>query len=155
MPFLINSLEKSAFQHLFGLADEQLASLRAVKMIATKIPGFPCRVSLADAEIGEEVILISYQHQPVASPFQASHAVFVRPTADQAELQPNQVPEMLRSRMLSLRAFDEKGMMTAADLADGRALEVAIEEMLKDPSVSYIHIHFAKPGCYAACATRA
>jgi hypothetical protein len=154
MPFLIQPLEKSVFQNLFDLSSAELAPLRAVKMIATSKPGFPCRVSLADAEIGEELILIHYEHQPAHSPFRASHAVFVRRAADQAKLRANEVPPMLRSRTLSLRAFDKNGMMTAADLVEGPVLEGLLEEMLAEANVSYVHIHFAKPGCYAACATR-
>jgi Protein of unknown function (DUF1203) len=66
----------------------------------------------------------------------------------------NEVPEMFRSRTLSLRGFDRAGMLITADLAEGKALETAIETIFEDSSVSYIHIHFAKPGCYAARADR-
>ncbi len=105
---------------------------------------------MQDAEIGEEVILVHYEHQTARSPFRASHAVYVRPGLKQALFAPDQVPEMLRSRVLSLRAFDTQGMMIGADLTDGRELESAIKEMLGDARVAYLHIHFAKPGCYAA-----
>jgi hypothetical protein len=155
MSFHIKSLPKSQFQHLFDLSPEELASQRGVRMVATEKPGFPCRVSLADAEIGEEVILVNHQHQSVDTPYQSSHAVFVRPNASQSTLQPDEVPEMLRSRTLSLRAFDQAGMLILADLAEGTALEASVETIFENPSVEYIHVHFAKPGCYAARVDRA
>jgi hypothetical protein len=155
MSFQISALPKSQFQHLFELPSAELASFRAVRMIADKKPGFPCRVSLADAEPGEEIILVHHEHQTADTPYRASHAVFVRQAANEAKLNVDETPEMLRSRMLSLRAFDEQGMLVAADLTDGKVLEAAIEELFRNSSAAYIHIHFAKPGCYAARVDRA
>jgi len=107
-------------------------------------------VSLADAELGEDVLLVHYEHQSAETPFRASHAVYVRPDADEAKPELNEVPALLRSRILSLRGFDEAGMMVHADLADGQELESAIEQVFAVPEVAYIHLHYAKPGCYAA-----
>ncbi len=151
MSFIISALPKATIEHLFT----SLPADQAVKVVATKKPGFPCRVSLADAEIGEEVVLIHYEHQSAATPFRSSHAIYVRPNASQANPDVNEVPAMLRSRMLSLRGFDEQGMLIGADLADGTAIEKPLEDMFANPGVAYIHIHFAKPGCYAARADRA
>jgi hypothetical protein len=39
-------------------------------------------------------------------------------------------------------------MLVAADVVDGRELEGALECLLL--AAAYVHIHFAKPGCYAA-----
>jgi hypothetical protein len=99
--------------------------------------------------------LVNYEHQAVTTPFRASHAVYVRPAANKAKLSVDEVPEMLRSRILSLRAFDGAGMMITADLADGKVLARPIKEMFDNPAVAYIHLHFAKPGCYAARVDRA
>jgi hypothetical protein len=146
MPFQITSLSKSQLENSAG---------PTLRTIATHKPGFPCRVSLADAEPGEEVILTHFEHHSADTPFRASHAVYFRPNAAQAHPQPNEVPDLLRSRMLSLRAFNAAGMMIAADLTPGTDLEHRIEEMFQDPNAAYLHIHFAKPGCYAARADRA
>jgi hypothetical protein len=155
MSFQISALPKSQFRHLFELPSAELASLRAVRMVADKKPGFPCRVSLADAEPGEEVILVHHEHQTADTPYRASHAVFVRQSANEAKLNVDETPEMLRSRLLSLRAFDQQGMLLTADVADGKLLETTIEEMFRNTRVAYIHIHFAKAGCYAARVDRA
>jgi hypothetical protein len=155
MTFQISALPKSNFAHLFNLSDAELARHGAIRRRVDARPGFPCRVSLADAKIGEEVILAHFEHQSADTPFRASHAVYVRPQAEQARPERGEVPEVLRSRILSLRGFDKTGMMIAADLSDGRELEPAAERLLADPDVAYIHLHYAKPGCYAARMDRA
>lgn len=155
MSFRITALPKAGFEHLFSLPADELSVLHAVRMPVTKKPGFPCRVSLADAEVGEEVILVNYEHQSVETPYRSSHAIFVRREAVEAQFEVGQVPELFLSRTLSLRAFDRRGMMITADLAEGLALAEALQTMFKDPGVAYVHIHFAKPGCYAARADRA
>jgi len=154
MPFQIGALSKSQFEHLLPMSVQELVQYGAIRQTVTKKPGFPCRVSLADAEIGEEVLLVHYEHQTAPTPFRASHAVFIRPGAPQARPAPNEVPELLRSRILSLRAFDRAGMMVHADLAEGQELEAAIERIFAIPEVDYLHLHYAKPGCYAARADR-
>jgi hypothetical protein len=155
MSFQICALAKEPFADLFTASDETLASRLAMRIIATKKPGFPCRVSLQDAEIGEEVVLVHYRHQPANTPFQASHGIYIRAKARQAGFAANEIPEMLRSRIISLRGFDQTGMMVAADLADGKDLEPVIENLLSDPQIAYVHLHFAKAGCYAARIERA
>jgi len=147
--FVIRGLDSAPFAPLFALDDEALAALDARRVVANGA-GYPCRVSLEDAEPGETLILANFEHLPVATPFRSRHAVYVRQGAgDPAEYR-DAVPEQFRSRMLSLRAFDETGMMIEADLADGREVETTIERMLAMPAVAYLHAHFAKPGCFAA-----
>jgi hypothetical protein len=45
--------------------------------------------------------------------------------------------------------------MAACELVDGKVAQAAIERLLADPQVAYIHVHFAAPGCYAARVERA
>jgi len=155
MTFRISSLDRGQFSHLFDLDDAALAGHGAVRRTAATRPGYPCRVSLADAEVGEEVLLVHFEHQSAASPFRASHAVYVRPGAARAFPAVDDVPDLLRTRLLSLRAFDGAGMMVDADVVDGADVEALITRMLADPAADYLHIHFARPGCYAARVDRA
>ncbi len=150
MCFQISGLDVDQFSHLFGKDLEALAKSGVERMIVDNKPGYPCRVSLQDADIGETVLLMNYEHQPALSPYRASHAIFVREWAGQTKLGRNEVPEMLRHRMISVRAFDSSGMMVDADIVDGRQLESMIDRMLAIESVSYLHLHNAKRGCYAA-----
>lgn len=153
--FRITALPYTSFEPLFGLTDAQLAVRQARRMVADTNPGFPCRVSLRDATPGETVILAHYLHQPVDTPFRASHAIYIRQGAEQARPSADKVPVLLRSRVLSLRGFDDAGMMRAADLTEGSEVEGRLERMLAEPAIAYAHIHYAKLGCYAARADRA
>jgi hypothetical protein len=155
MSFRISALPTARFKPLFALSDEELATRGAMRRIVDKCPGFPCRVSLVDAQVGEVVLLINYEHQTASSPYRASHAIFVRENAREARPEVGEVPQVLRSRLLSVRGFDEKGMMIDADVVDGREIEPAIERLLANARISYLHLHNAKPGCYAARVDRA
>jgi hypothetical protein len=46
-------------------------------------------------------------------------------------------------------------MLTGADLTEGSDLELLIARLLADPRADYLHVHFARPGCYAARVERA
>ncbi len=155
MSFQINALPRLPFDPLFSLDDASLRSRHARRVTADQCPGFPCRVSLIDAAPGEEVLLVHYEHHTAASPFRASHAIYVRRDAEQAMLPKDTVPDLFRPRMLSLRAFDRDGMMIMADLSEGTLVEKLIAVMFGDPAVDYIHAHYAKAGCYAARIDRA
>ena len=64
-------------------------------------------------------------------------------------------PEQLRLRLLSVRAFDRAGMMVGADVVDGKQLEALVARLLDDERAGYLHVHFARQGCYAARIERA
>ena len=155
MSFQIHALPSAQFETLFTLSDRELADARASSIVVDAKPGYPCRVSLADAEIGETVILVNFKHQAADSPYQATHAIFVRENAEQAHPEVGAVPEALESRLMSIRAFDEKHFMIAADVVEGLGLRKVIPAMFENPKISYLHLHNAKPGCFAARVTRA
>jgi hypothetical protein len=154
MSFQIAALQPQIFEDYFTLSDDELADRLAVRVTATKKPGFPCRVSLADAEIGDELILVNYLHQSGASPYRAAHAVYVRKGVEQARPEVDEIPDLLRIRTLSLRAFNDRAAIVAAELVEGENLDPALDRLLADPAVAYVHIHFAGHGCYAARADR-
>ena len=147
-PFQITALEIEQFTSLFRQSDDELQSAGARRMVADKSPGFPCRVSLVDAEPGEEVLLIPFTHHDVSTPYRGDGPIFVRVNAETARLEVNEVPAIIRSRLLSLRGYDSTGMMLMSDVVEGRDLEEHLERFFADPLVDYIHIHNARPGCY-------
>jgi len=155
MGFQISTLSRDRFDHLFRLGDEALARLGARRYVADRKPGFPCRVSLRDAEPGERVILVPFQHQAVGSPYQASGPIFVREAAVDVALPADAVPDLLRSRLLSVRAYDSHDLMIDADVVNGPDVEGAIDRLLGDERARYLHVHFARPGCYACRVDRA
>lgn len=150
MSFRITGLSPQPFQHLFGLSDEVLARHRAKRYVADTKPGYPDRIEVRDADPGETLILLNYVHQPADNPYHASHAIFVREGAEAAYDRTNEIPDALRMRQISLRAFDAADLMVDAAVVDGRAMEGVIEQLFADPRIAYIHAHYAKRGCYAA-----
>ena len=147
-PFRITGLPIEQFTSLLTRTNEELEQLGVRRMIADDKPGYPCRVSLVDAEVGEEVLLLPFTHHAVNSPYRASGPIFVRTNAEPAKLDANEVPELLRNRFLSIRGYDTNAMMWAADVVDGKDLEEHLWKFFSDERVEYIHIHNARPGCY-------
>src|SRR5215813_8669360 len=110
MSFRAVGLDLSQFEPLFALDNAALAARGMRRMTADAKPGFPCRVSLEDAEPGERLILLPFEHQDADSPYRSSGAIFVRERAAQAFDQVGVVPPVLRGRMLSLRGYDAAGI---------------------------------------------
>ena len=155
MSFRITGLSPEPFRPLFGLSDEALAAHGAKRCVATTKPGFPDRIALSDAEPGETLLLVHYQHQPANTPYRASHAVYVREGTAETRTMTGEVPESLQVRLISLRAFDAGHSMIDADVVDGPDLSGLIAQFFANPAVAYLHAHYAKRGCYAARIDRA
>jgi hypothetical protein len=156
MDFRIEGLSPEAFRPLFALDEAALAARGAQRRIADAQPGFPCRVSLEDAEPGEEVLLLNFEHHPADSPYRASGPIYVRKSAAAAWAGgAGAVPPLLRHRLLSVRAYRADGMMAGADVVEGTGLEAAFSRLFADPAVSYLHVHNAKPGCFVCRVDRA
>jgi len=155
MNFRITGLPAERFAPLFSLSDAELAAQGAVRRIADgRSPGYPCRVSLTDSSPGEELLLVNYEHHPVASPYRMRFAIYVRKGEETFD-RVGEVPEQLRIRTLAVRAFDADAMMVGWELADGKNLEAAIERLFANERAAYLHVHYAAPGCYAARVERA
>jgi Protein of unknown function (DUF1203) len=153
--FQISPLPSSKFQHLFGLSDDKLRERGVVPAVADSKPGFPCRVSLRDAEPGTRLLLLNYEHQSAATPYRSAHAIYVADGAEEARLEPGEIPEQMRSRLLSVRAFSAEGMLIDADVTEGARVGELFARMLSNPGAAYLHAHYAKFGCYAARIDRA
>lgn len=155
MDYRIRGLSPEPFEPFFDLPDEVLATRGIERHVADVTPGFPDRIELRDAEPGERLLLLNFTHQPAATPYRASHAIFVLEGARTALDYVNRVPPVMRERPMSLRGFDVNGRMIDADLAVGPDLPVAIRRLLRRPAIAYLHAHYAKQGCYAARIERA
>lgn len=131
--------------------------LRAVggeRFIADAKPGYPCRQCLCDAEIGEALILVSYDPFTVDSPYRSRSPIFLHertcsPPTDTADL-----PVQLTGRQLSVRAFDRDAMMIDAAVIDGSDLEDQLQRFFDDVATTDIHIHNATRGCWATSVAR-
>ena len=82
--FQLVALPSEQFASLFRQSDAELQARGIRRMLVDAKPGYPCRVSLMDAEVGESVLLIPYTHHDVSSPYRASGPIFVRAGATTA-----------------------------------------------------------------------
>lgn len=155
MNFQIHALPRTSFDMFFALSGDELRARDGRRVVADASGGFPCRVSLQDAVEGERLLLLPYEHHPVNTPYRASGPVYVREDAVQALPETDEIPELLRRRMLSLRGYDGKGMMRTAEVVPGVELEAAIARLFAIDRIAYLHAHYALPGCYACRVERA
>jgi hypothetical protein len=155
MNFRISGLPLEHFTRLLALDDVALRKAGVTRRLVDEPDAHPCRVTLEDALPGEEVLLLSYAHQPAPSAYASSGPIFVRRNAAATRVVVNQVPEQQRRRLLSVRAYDREHCLVGADVTPGTGLEVLIDRFLSDARVSYLHVHNARYGCYACRVDRA
>ena len=149
MTFRIIGLDPEPFLDLAGQSDAELAEHGIMRRVSDGT-GFPCRVSLKDVGAGERVLLLNFEHQPAPTPFRSSHAIYVREGEQHRYDRVGEIPDLLRKRLLSIRAFDAGHMLVDADVIPGDAAAALIERFFASPATDYLHVHYARPGCYAA-----
>jgi hypothetical protein len=154
MPLRYRGLDPVQFQPLFALDDAELKRRGMERVTCDSRPGYPCRVTLEDAEPGETLLLLAFEHQGADSPYRAGGPIFVRENARHA-YDSQALPPVFRPRTLSVRAYDADGMMVDAGLVEGAQAEPLFERLLARPGVAYLHVHNAKRGCFAARVERA
>ena len=153
--FQLVGIDPAPFAALFDLTDAQLRARGAVRRIATESPGFPCRASLEDAQVGEELLLLPYEHHATKSPYRASGPIFIRRGARQQRLAVGEIPSYVSRRPISVRAYDALGMMVDALVCEGSTVRDAIERLFADYEVAYLQLHNAKQGCFSCQVNRA
>ena len=149
MTYRITGLDPAPFAPLFHLDDVELEQRSIVRMQVDN-PNFPCRVSLRDCDIGDEVLLLNHVSHSGPGPYRASHAIFVSRSAQVPGDYVDSVPPALDRRILSLRAFDARGMMVDAALAQPGEADPAIRKLLANQHVMHVDAHNATRGCFAA-----
>jgi hypothetical protein len=155
MTYVVKGLDPAFYRLLFGLSETELAERGAVRMTVTEKPSFPCRVTLEDRDIGETVLLLNHVSHDVANPYRASHAIFVSEGAELAAEFIDRIPPVFETRVLSLRGFDEKGMMGDAVLTQPGEADAGIRKLFENPDIVTIHAHNAARGCFSAKIERA
>ncbi len=153
--YVVTGLPLDEFAPLFGLSDEALAERGVVRRVVDSPVGYPSRVELEDAQVGDTVLLLNYEHQPADTPFRASHAIFVNEKARATGRSVGKLPGALAVRDVSLRAFRQDGMMIEGAYTPKGEVEAGIARILANPDVAYIHAHTVGWGCYLARIDRA
>lgn len=153
MDYVIEGLDPGLFAPLFACDPASLATQNICQVMAED-DDYPCRIALSGAVKGDRLLLVNYEHQPAASPYRSAHAIYVAEGSRIKGVFRNYVPAIMRSRILSIRAFDTADMMIDADIIMGTEAESLIEQLFAYPATAYLHVHFAKRGCFAATVKR-
>jgi len=153
--FLIQALPMQKFRPLFDMSEAALALRNARWITVDSDPGYPCRVSLTDARVGEKVLGLSFCHHDVDSPYRASGPIFIIENSVMAKPAIGEIPVLLRHRSLSVRGYDKDHMMIEAQVTHGAELELILQQLFRNSRVDYIHIHNADPGCFMCSISRA
>jgi hypothetical protein len=152
--FRLAGLAHEGFEPLFAMQDDELRARGISRLTATADFGFPCRVSLEDARTGDELLLLSHEHQPARSPYRASGPIYVRRGAERNVLPVGEVPPYVTRRLISVRAYDARDMMIDATVIDGADVSADLDARFADARVAYVDLHNAKRGCFSCRATR-
>lgn len=131
-------------------AEDVASAPGTVRVTATSKPGFPCRVTLEDAEPGEEMLLFNYFSHDVTSPYRSSYAIYVRSGATAAARYTDEVPPVFAGRPLGMRAFGSDAMLKTAGLAKPGDADKTIRQLFELDEVAYIDVHNAAHGCFVA-----
>jgi hypothetical protein len=153
--FRLVGLDADPFEPLFAMNDDELAARGARRVVADAPTGFPCRISLVDAAVGDELLLLPFEHLSARSPYRASGPVYVRARARRAALETGVVPPYVTRRLMSVRAYDASDMMVDAEVCEGADVHATLERLLVDDAVAFIHLHNAKRGCFSCRVERA
>lgn len=155
MRFVVRGLAAEPFQPLFAMDATSLASRNIRRVVADESHGFPCRISLRDAAVGESLLLLPHRHHDVDGPYRASGPIYVREAATTTAVFNDEVPPFLLRRLLSLRAYDDAGWMHDAEVVEGAEADARLRHLFADHRIASVHIHHARPGCYSCRADRA
>ena len=150
MTYRIAGLPTDRFASLLGRDDAELAEHGAVRVHADKKPGYPCRITLEDAEPGETLLLVHHEDHAVGTPYRNAYAIYVREQAGAPAEFVDTVPPVMRGRPIALRAFDSAGMLRTAALALKDDVDAQVRTLFDQPEIAYIHAHNAAYGCFAA-----
>jgi hypothetical protein len=136
-----------------GEPDQTHPSARVV--VADAPDSYPCRRCLTDARVGERLLLLPYDPFPQSGPYTGAGPIFVHADGCQGFRFTGEVPGQLRRRLLALRAYDQACMMTSAEVVEGGELEGALGEAFAAADTAFVHLHYARPGCFACRVDRA
>jgi len=110
---------------------------------------YPCRHCLREASGRSGMLLFSYQTPKPKSVYGHPMAIFMCACDCERFEKKDVIPDIVRNRIVSFRAFYGDGMMIydANELVDGGDHDAAVRRIFSRDDVAYINAHTAKAGC--------
>ena len=110
---------------------------------------YPCRHCLREASGANGMLLLSHQAPEPRSVYGHPTAIFLCAQGCARFDEPDAIPDIVRNRHVSLRAFKSDGMMLydANELVQREGHDAAIRRIFECKAVAFINAHTAKAGC--------
>lgn len=131
-----------------ALRDDIAAGRLPARRVVLGEPGGPCRHCLRHGEVGEAMLLFTYQPFAGRGPYAVPSPIFLHadPCARQDET--SEVPELLRSGLRAVRSYDAAHDLVDGDVVPGASIESLVERLLGDERAAYLHVYSATAGCF-------
>lgn len=110
--------------------------------------GNPCRSCLRITPSGSRLILFAHRPFTASGPYAEIGPVFIHAEDCAPYAQPDRFPADFRPRRLTFRAYDMRGDIDDATVADGAGAETALERLFASEDVAEVHVRNPAWGCY-------
>ena len=120
-----------------------------LRRVTAEAGAAPCRHCLRNGRAGEAMLLGSYNLPGPLGIYWTPSPIFIH--AEPCELfdLPDKVPETVRGRLVSVRAYDrdDQCLYDLGEAVDGGQVDAPLARAITDPRTKFVNIHTAKPGC--------
>jgi len=109
----------------------------------------PCRHCLQYSQEGQIALLGSYNLPRPRGVYWTPSPIFVHGDACPRYERVNDIPQIVRGSLVSVRAYDADDMCLyeLGQVSDGADVDAPLRRALDDSRTAFVNIHTAKPGC--------
>jgi hypothetical protein len=108
----------------------------------------PCRHCLRITQSGERLVVFAYCPFENSGPYAEVGPVFVHADRCESYDDHDRFPEDFRPRVLTMRGYNEDGLIETAELSGASNPEASIEHLFSNERVRFIHVRNPAWGCY-------
>jgi hypothetical protein len=112
--------------------------------------GTPCRHCLSEVPEGRGAILIGHSPFTLPGPFREVGPIFVCAETCEPYATPERLPEVVRTRLVQLRAYSagEEILYPHSRVLPGTEVEAALAPVFEDRQVAFVHLRSGLNGCF-------
>lgn len=110
--------------------------------------GAPCRHCLRVSTDGERLILFAHRPFDGDGPYAEVGPVFIHADACARYAATTIFPPAFAERTLTLRAYDDRGLIASAEVAPPGARDDVLARMFENERVRFVHVRNPAWGCY-------
>jgi hypothetical protein len=127
----------------------------AAERVVLDEPGAPCRQCLRPGEVGELMVLFTYQPFRGDSPYAVPSPIYLHADPCTSYDRVTEVPPIARPGLRTVRSYDAGHRLLDGEVVPGAEIEATIGQLLDDDRAAYLHVHSATAGCFTCRVDRA